>query len=272
MRYSFKDKDRSLPLYLDSIGYDWQQEAVKRPQGYPYVHWLQTYSGRGIVEIENQTLTLNPGQGILINQGIPHNYYGENSAENGTWRTGYFTFGGASVGEITTTLGFHDYLYLSQPDAKIRDFIKNHYDQIENKDPFHIYGSSEMVYSFLLLLKKYMLDNPRNQQSYQKIIAPILDLIRDHYVEDLDNTDFQRVTHYSTQYILETFRTYYGNTPHQILIDLRIRKAKELLLNQPTLSVEEIGRMVGFNTYSYFIMMFKRAERVTPGKFRHFYF
>lgn len=272
MRYSFKDKDRSLPLYLDSIGYDWRQEAVNRPQGYPYVHWLQTYSGNGIVEIENQTLKLTPGQGILINQGIAHRYHSENSDETTEWRTGYFTFGGALVSEITTTLGFHDYLYLAQPDAKIKDFIKNHYDEIENHDPFRIYGSSELVYSFLLMLKKYMLDNPRNQQSYQKIIAPILELIQEHYTENLDNTDFQRVTHYSTQYILETFRTYYGNTPHQILIDLRIRKAKELLLNRPTLSVEEIGRMVGFNTYSYFIMMFKRAERVTPGKFRHFYF
>ncbi len=272
MRYSFKNKDRSLPLYLDSIGYGWQQEAVKRPQGYPYVHWLQTYSGVGIVEIENQTLRLEPGQGILINQGIAHNYHSESDNENATWHTGYFTFGGALVSEITTTLGFHDYLYLSEPDDNITKFIETHYDEIENKDPFHIYGSSELVYNFLLMLKKYMLDNPRNQQAYQKIIAPILDLIQEHYVDDLDNTDFQRVTHYSTQYILETFRTNYGSTPHQILIDLRIRKAKELLLNQPNLSVEEIGRMVGFNTYSYFIMMFKRAERVTPGKFRQFYF
>lgn len=116
------------------------------------------------------------------------------------------------------------------------------------------------------------MEKPRNQQNYQRIIEPILKLINEHYTENLDNDNFQQLTNYSTQYILETFRQYYGSSPHQILIDLRIRKAKELLLNQPDLSIEEIGRLVGFNTYSYFILMFKRTEKVTPGKFRHFYF
>ncbi|WP_258088786.1 hypothetical protein [Weissella fangxianensis] len=36
-----------LPLFCESIGYDWQQDVVARPEGHQYYHWLQTDSGGG---------------------------------------------------------------------------------------------------------------------------------------------------------------------------------------------------------------------------------
>lgn len=267
MRYSFKAKDRLLPLYVDSIGYKWRQENVSRPKGYNYVHWLQTYSGTGIVNIEGREIELKQNQGILINQNIPHNYH----SKKGSWTTGYFSFGGLLISEITKVLGFRDYLYIESPEDKLRDFISVHHKEFKENNRLDIYESSTLVYEFLLLIKKYYVVNPHNYQMNKNIIDPILNMIRDYYQKDLTNEDFVQVTNYSLQYILEAFRNNYGSSPHQILIDYRIKKAKEILLNEPTLSVEEVGRNVGFNTNSYFISMFKRGEGVTPGKFRGLY-
>jgi len=266
LRYSFKNKDRSLPLFIDSIGYNWFQEDVSRPAGYPYVHWLQTYSGSGVVVIENQEILLTPGTGILINQDIPHTYH----ATSPEWRTGYFTFGGALISEITTILGFNDYLSIQQPDATLANFIQNSHTEF-SQDDADPYASSALVYQFLLLIKKYRVKNPNNYQLNKKIVEPILHYIHRHYQQPIDNQDFVKLTNYSLQYVLEVFRNNQGISPHQVLLDYRILKAKELLLNQPNLSIEEIGRQVGFQTNSYFIAMFKRSERVTPGKFRGFY-
>ncbi|WP_334351605.1 AraC family transcriptional regulator [Companilactobacillus sp. HBUAS56257] len=267
MRYSFKAKDRSLPLYVDSIGYKWRQEHVSRPKGYNYVHWLQTYSGIGIVNIEGRDIELKENQGILINQNIPHDYH----SKNGEWLTGYFSFGGLLISEITKTLGFRDFLYIESPEEKLRDFISVHHKEFKENNRLDIYESSTLVYEFLLLIKKYNVVNPHNYQMNKNIIDPNLNMIRDYYQKDLTNNDFVQATNYSLQYILEAFRNNYGSSPHQILIDYRIKKAKEILLNEPTLSVEEVGRNVGFNTNSYFISMFKRGEGVTPGKFRGLY-
>lgn len=267
MRYSFKTKDRSLPLYVDSIGYKWRQENVSRPKGYNYVHWLQTYSGIGIVNIEGRQFELHENQGILINQNIPHSYH----AKDGEWVTGYFSFGGLLISEITKVLGFQDYLYIDTPEDKLQNFIRVHHRNFKENNRLDIYESSTLVYEFLLLIKKYCVVNPKNYQLNEKIIDPILQLINEAYQENLTNDDFVDATNYSLQYILEAFRTNYGSSPHQILIDHRIRKAKELLLNEPDSSIEEIGRKVGFNTNSYFISMFKRSEKVTPGKFRGLY-
>lgn len=267
MRYSFKSKDRSLPLYIDSIGYDWEQEPIHRPHGYPYVHWLQSYSGSGTVNLQNQTIVLAPGQGLLINQAIPHDYY----ANQLDWKTGYFTFGGSLISEITQSLGFRDHLYLTNPEPAIFNFIQAHYQSVQNDCDVQRYGSSELVYRFLLLLKRYMMSNPHNHKAYTNIIDPILTLIREHYVDDLSNKDFVTLTNYSIQHILENFREYYGNTPHQVLMEVRINKAKEMLLNDPDKPIEDVGLAVGFNTNSYFISTFKSFEKVTPGKFRQFY-
>lgn len=267
MRYSFKNKDRSLPVYIDSIGYDWPQEKVSRPKGYPYVHWLQTCTGKGIVEIDNKKIELSAGQGILINHGVPHNYY--QIGEKG-WRTSYFTFGGSLIKEMTMILDIHKYRYIDYPVEKLKSFVEDNHQEFQQSQ-VDIYRASSLVYDFLLEIKKYQIENPSNRHLHQNIFQPILSLIETNYKDDLSNEDFVQVTNYSIQYILEMFKQVYGISPHQQLTNRRILKAKELLLNQPDLSVEEVGREVGFNTNSYFISVFKQSEKVTPGKFRSLY-
>jgi len=36
----FYQTNQQLPLSLESIGNDWAQDDVARPDGYPYFHWL----------------------------------------------------------------------------------------------------------------------------------------------------------------------------------------------------------------------------------------
>lgn len=268
MRYSFKNKDRSLPIYIDSIGYDWDQEAINRPKGYPYVHWLQTHEGRGIVELKDRKIILEKGQGILINQEVPHRY--EKDSSSTSWKTSYFTFGGSLIKEMTMVLGIQQYRYIDTPDQDLLRFVELNRQEFQ-KPLVDNYQSSLLVYGFLLKIKKYQTHNPKNQELNERIIQPILSLIETDYMKELSNEDFTQVTNYSVQYILEVFRKIQGNSPHQLLTNHRILKAKELLLNHPEYSVEEIGEMVGFNTNSYFISTFKQSEYVTPGKFRNLY-
>ena len=96
-------------------------------------------------------------------------------------------------------------------------------------------------------------------------------LIQTQYAQTLTNADYVSAAHYSIQYILAAFRTYYGRTPNQMLQEYRIKQAKERLLNHPDESIETIGQAVGFNTNSYFIATFKQLEHITPGKLRQYY-
>ena len=60
---------------------------------------------------------------------------------------------------------------------------------------------------------------------------------------------------------------FFGNTPTQYLMELRIRNACYLLLHSEE-SVTEIGYAVGFNDPSYFVRTFNQVMGLPPGRFR----
>lgn len=266
MRYSFGVSDYSLPLYIDSVSNNWPQEPIHRKKGYPYVHWLQTVQGVGRVTIGERTFLLHPGQGVLINQNVPHDYH----ALDSEWTTAYFTFGGELIAEMMTTLKINHYILIKEPDKQLYEFTDRCYRQVRAQS-VDTYRASIWVYEFLLLIKKNQAKNEVDSRLVTEIVTPIMKFIRESYMRDLNNQDFVDQTHYSLQYILSTFRAYCDSSPHQLLMDYRVRKAKELLANRMDLSVEMVGKQVGFNTNSYFITTFKQRERVTPGHFRAFF-
>ena len=72
-------KVQDLSLIHISVGNDWEQESVTRPEGYPLYHYLQTKEGVGEVTVysrnqavsdnilsNSHTIELQKGQGILI--------------------------------------------------------------------------------------------------------------------------------------------------------------------------------------------------------------
>lgn len=72
------------PFQFDSVGNDWEQESVTRPEGYPLYHYLQTKEGVGEVTVysrnqavsdnilsNSHTIELQKGQGILIAPNVP---------------------------------------------------------------------------------------------------------------------------------------------------------------------------------------------------------
>lgn len=49
-----QESGQQLPIALDSMGYNPDQEKVSRPQGYHTYHWLQTAYGEGIIHFDNK--------------------------------------------------------------------------------------------------------------------------------------------------------------------------------------------------------------------------
>ncbi len=58
-----------------------------------------------------------------------------------------------------------------------------------------------------------------------------------------------------------------GNLYKDFLIELRIEKAKELLLNE-SLSIKETAQNVGYASIPHFIKLFKKMTGETPASFQ----
>jgi len=68
-------------------------------------------------------------------------------------------------------------------------------------------------------------------------------------------------------HFVREFRVAYGQTPYQMLIRIRLRKARRLL-EQKALSVHEISHRVGFSTPDSFYRAFRRRYRLSPSEYR----
>lgn len=100
----------TIPFYVESIGFNCNQENLIRTQGYPFYHWLQTVKGAGEIYIDGRKYIAEPQSGILISPHMPHSY---ESISVQNWETVYLTFGGGKVKEIVDYIQIHsDALYL----------------------------------------------------------------------------------------------------------------------------------------------------------------
>jgi AraC family transcriptional regulator len=71
----------------------------------------------------------------------------------------------------------------------------------------------------------------------------------------------------SKRHLLRSFRASTGRTPHQYILDLRIEKAKRLML-KPFLSLIDIALECGFASQAHFTYAFRQRLGVPPSAFR----
>ena len=87
------------------------------------------------------------------------------------------------------------------------------------------------------------------------------------YAEDLTLESTARMVYLSPTYLSRVFKNETGVTFSQYLNNVRITKAKELLLN-PTLKLTDISLMVGYSDQSYFTRVFRKNTGITPSDYR----
>jgi len=90
--------------------------------------------------------------------------------------------------------------------------------------------------------------------------------MEEHFAENISVAGFAREACLSKFHFIRLFKSYYGYTPHQHLISVRIREARKLLAaNQLMVAV---CTQCGFESIPSFTALFKRSTGITPAAFR----
>jgi AraC family transcriptional regulator len=98
----------------------------------------------------------------------------------------------------------------------------------------------------------------------QKLVATY---IEDHLSESISLASLARLARLSPYHFCRAFKQSFGMPPHRYHTDRRIGRAKSLLAKR-TLSVTEIGLIVGFRESSSFAFAFRKATGLTPSSYR----
>lgn len=106
-----------------------------------------------------------------------------------------------------------------------------------------------------------------NAPPVNEILEPTLQYIQEHYAEPLEIDTLANLCMLSTSHFIRTFKKYLGCTPHEYVLQYRLRQSKHLLQTTSD-SIETIAEICGFNSASHFARAFKQVNQMTPTEFR----
>lgn len=258
-------QEGSLPLFAESIGHNTTQEPIDRPTGFPHYHWIETSVGEGRIRFEGRTLALPPGSGVLLMPHVPHSY----EAVSGVWQTMYLTFDGPMAPVLLRSLDMERSAYYRW-EGGMPWRIEALLEKLEQtEDVFGLQASSE-VYSFLVTLGKY--GKPQSGGDFSLLLEQLRPALQAMDAELADPAlgleELAERLRLSSRRLSELFRRAFGLSPYAYLLNLRIRKAKELLIGQPESTVAAIATQVGFRDASHFVATFRKRTGLTPLQYR----
>lgn len=103
------------------------------------------------------------------------------------------------------------------------------------------------------------------QYLYRRVVRAKLH-IDQHFGSNIDLDAIADEACFSKFHFIRLFRSIYGRTPHQYLIQVRIEHAARKLADGA--SVKGACYAVGFDSVQSFAGLFKRRIRMTPAQFR----
>lgn len=254
-----------LPLTIESIGNHWTQEAISRPEGFPLYHWLQTEQGRGTVKIAHTEISLKTMEGILIAPGIPHEYYGISEI----WTTSFATFTGTLCREIPKIAGTAPFTLVPSSEGQTYSRWISRMITAHESHRLDAAELSSQCYSFLLSFSYGKKSRESTEHPlYRKYLSPVIKEIETHYDQPLSVSELCGIVYITPQYLSRLFRRFFGCSAYSYLMNYRIDKAKEWLVNKPETEIQHIAHHVGFQDASHFIAVFKASTGYTPLEFR----
>ena len=100
-----------------------------------------------------------------------------------------------------------------------------------------------------------------------ELINRVTIYLQDNYGSDISLADLGRFVNLHPRYLCTLFRQIRGKTVGEFLREIRLERAKRLLL-YTSLSMTEIALETGFNSSQYFSRIFSQREGIDPRTFR----
>ena len=106
---------------------------------------------------------------------------------------------------------------------------------------------------------------PEKQE--ERTITGITRYLQDHLAEEISLSVLAEQFHLNPQYISQLFKSEIGVNFLAYLTNIRMEKAKKLLLST-SLSIAEVAEQSGYGDYRVFTKVFKKSEGITPSQYR----
>ena len=121
-------------------------------------------------------------------------------------------------------------------------------------------------YSILMALTPCL--QKRDESEYDTGIEPAIRYIRTHFAEQLAVPALADMCYLSESHFYARFKQATGMAPIEYKNRVAISKAESILINEPSVPIEEVIERVGFTSGTYFRRVFQSVVGCTPREFR----
>jgi AraC-like DNA-binding protein len=138
-------------------------------------------------------------------------------------------------------------------------------------EPFNAFHSIDQYKEWLRdLVRPVLMIISNHSETRDPMISFVLDYLDKHYGEDINLNLVADKLNLTPGYLSSIFKEKTNINFSEYLNNLRIERAKELLMNLE-LRIQDIALQVGYQNANSFIRMFKRSAGITPGEYRKRY-
>lgn len=145
--------------------------------------------------------------------------------------------------------------------TQVRINKREHTKRFYNSDASQI-KQQQLFFSLLT----YLCD-ARSTLKKKDLAADIFEYLLLHYQEPIQLKDLALRYSFHPAHIIRRLKQKYGSSPLQLLLQIRLDKAKQLLAETEE-SINEIACRIGFHDSAYFSKQFKKSMHMTPSAYR----
>lgn len=249
-------------------------------------------SGRLYLQEEDRTYTLERGNYLVLASDTNHK--GHQCCESNTcfyWMH-FYTYGDYSITEtLPKALPYtrfskqklykSDFFHLSIPqNGSINDLLfpmmEKNLGTMSQYEVNRFLASSksteatltpmEQQYSFLrIILAISQSEPPRSDKP--TLGTTVLEHLNEHFTDPFDLNALAKSLNFHPGYIIRCVNRQCGMSPLQLLLNIRIEKAKQLFSDGKS-AVRCVSQAVGFDNPAYFSRQFKQIVGLTPTEYR----
>lgn len=234
--------------------------------------------GSGTYYIDGAEYPLNTGDLIILNPGTYHRSIVSDTQSPAT--EFYIAFSDIHIRSLekNTLPLFDEGRILSMGTTMKQEVFKlctSISKEFQTGKPGRYFMLKAYLIQLILLILREQKDIPQSQRGYifestnkKYIVKQIIQYFDLHYREKISLDQIAQNMYLSTFYISKVFKSETGDTPINYLIELRMEKAREYMLENPACSIQDVSSEVGYEDVYHFSKLFKKHFGTAPSKYR----
>lgn len=227
--------------------------------------WVIEYisSGMGSIEINGKVYYPQKGDVYLLPSGSRHCYY-SNAKE--PWIKTFVNFRGAVADGLASAYHLKGIVLFPGVEQAVAERFFQIYTMMQNRnleDAYVIFKTEILIHEIFHILGQKIKSSIGISDEMKKI----KDYLETHVSVSVTIDELSALIYRSPDYLIRHFREEFGMTPYKYFIEKKMEAAKTML-RDTSLSVKEIGELVGYEDAHYFSNVFRKESGIPPLQYR----